>query len=339
MEELMEQLRQENHLQAMNLQAIEKEREQMKRDLQNIKDHQNTEKDRLYGELLALRKKAEATASSHARLEKTHTRFLAEKKQLESATLHAQEDARKYREQVEELLHINATLKIRVEELHKANTIIQSRLDDHEAAVCVEELEQCKARIAQLTAERTQLLCDAQQAETLAKQEEHLRLRITQDCADLVKANVTLRAELESVQNRLKKELESRENKVKRKQDQLKESEDARHELHKLKDDCSLQKIALDNKDRKINELTSQESLLIDDVAELRNSKELKNLKIASLLKENQDLQVQIEKFTRELSARKEFSHLINEIEASGDNYLQLTKAFKKTFLNPTQKL
>ncbi|KAJ3213985.1 hypothetical protein HDU67_002244 [Dinochytrium kinnereticum] len=329
-------------------------------------EHQNTEKDRMYGELLALRKKAEVTASEHARLEKTHTRFMAEKQQLESAAMHAQEDARKYRDQVEELLHINATLKIRVEELHKTNTIIQSRLDDHEAAASLDELDACKVRIAELVAERTQLLCEAQQAETLAKQEEHLRLRISQDCADLVKANVTLRSELENVQRRLKRELEYREQKVKRKQDQLKEADDARHDLGKLKDDYAMQKIALDNKDRKINEITASiksmehsitialdmrsvledrlsemesrvraqeneliqigqdKSLLIDDVAELRNTSEIKNLKIAALIKENQELQVQIDKFTREMSARKEFSHLITEIESSGENYLNL---------------
>ncbi|KAI8833371.1 hypothetical protein BC829DRAFT_407860 [Chytridium lagenaria] len=361
MEELMDQL-------PLNLQAIEKDREDLKKDLKNMRDHQNTEKDRLYGELLALRKKAEITASEHQRLEKTHSRFLAEKQQLESAAMHAQEDARKYRDQVEELLHINATLKIRVEELHKANTIIQSRLEDHEAAASLDELDACKARIAELVAERTQLLCEAQQAETLAKQEEHLRMRISQDCADLVKANVTLKAELENVQRRLKKELEYREQKVRRKQDQLKEADDARHDLGKLKDDYAMQKIALDNKDRKINEITAQiksmehsitiamdmrsvledrlaemesrvrtqeneliqigqdKSLLIDDVAELRNTTELKNLKIASVLKENQELQVQIEKFTREMSARKEFSHLIHEIESSGDNYLHLMR-------------
>ncbi|KAJ3096373.1 hypothetical protein HDU97_005942 [Phlyctochytrium planicorne] len=376
MTELMEQLRQENHMQSLNLQAIEKEREQLRRDLKNMHDHQNTEKDRMYGELLALRKKAEITACEHARLEKTHKRFLAEKQQLESAAVHAQEDARKYRDQVEELLHINATLKIRVEELHKTNTIIQSRLDDHEAAASLEELEACKSRIAELVAERTQLLCEAQQAETLAKQEEHLRMRISQDCADLVKANVTLKAELENVQRRLKKELEYREQKVRRKQDQLKEADDARHDLGKLKDEFAMQRIAIDNKDRKINELTAQiksmehsitiamdmrsvledrlaemesrvrtqeneliqigqdKSLLIDDVAELRNTTEIKNLKMASLIKENQELQVQIEKFTREMSARKEFSHLITEIESSGDNYLQLVSVNFKSFEN-----
>jgi hypothetical protein len=50
-----------------------------------------------------------------------------------------------------------------------------------------------------------QLETDIQQAETKAKQEEHLRLRIAQDCAELVKSNVNLKSELEDVQRRLRK--------------------------------------------------------------------------------------------------------------------------------------
>jgi hypothetical protein len=65
-------------------------------------------------------------------------------------------------------------------------------------------------------------------------------------------------------------------------------------------------------------------SLLVDDVAELRNTGEIRSSKIQALLKENQDLQVQVDKFMREMTARKEFTSLIGQIESSGENYMHL---------------
>ncbi|KAJ3125467.1 hypothetical protein HK101_005925, partial [Irineochytrium annulatum] len=378
MDELMKQLKHDNHIQEMNIETIGKEKEDLKRELKSIKDHHNTEKDRLYGELLTIRKKTDILESDRARLEKTHAKILSERSQLESQTHHAVEDARKYREQVEDLLQINATLKSRVEELHRAHTAIQSQIEDHAASGTALELEACHARIAELTAERTQLLCDAQQADTLAKQEEHLRSRVAGDCAELVKANVTLRQELEDVQRRLREELERREAGIRRRQEKATAVEEARDELGRLKDEMAMLRISADNRSRKIADLTahiksmenamnlametrsvledkltemearvnSQEKeliqlsqdkgLLIDDVAELRNSAELRNMKIAAIRRENQDLMVQVEKFTREMAARKEFSNLVTEIESSGENYLQLMQNMRQYLHQPS---
>lgn len=368
LEDKLEHYKTENHLQALNIQNIERDREELKSELKGIRDHHASEKDKLYGELIAMRKKQEISASDYARLEKTHQRLASEKQQLKSTTAHAEDDARKYRDQVEELLHINATLKVRVEELHKEVNILQARAEDNEANNYPKDLENLRTRIEELKSENMAMIVDVQQAETRAKQEEHLRQRISVDCEELIKCNVHLKSEVEDMQKRMKKELESREQKVRRRQEQIKDAEETREELAKIRDEMTLHKIAMDNKERKLQDYKSQvssmenalnsaletrnvleeriaelesransqeseliqigqdKSLLIDDVAELRNTSEIKAMRLQQLIKENQDLKVQLDKFSREMSARKEFSHLITAIESSGENYMHLMR-------------
>lgn len=76
-------------------------------------------------------------------------------------------------------------------------------------------------------------------------------------------------------------------------------------------------------------QLGQDKSLLIDDVGELRNSTEIQTSKVKTLLKEKQELQVLVARYERELAARKEFTHMIQELEHSGENYLGLMRNMK----------
>jgi YesN/AraC family two-component response regulator len=96
-------------------------------------------------------------------------------------------------------------MKVRIEDLHKTNTLLQSRLDELEANSLLHDLDQQKSRVEELRRENVTLVVEQQQSETKAKQEEHLRLRIAQDCEELVKSNITLKCELEEVQRRMRK--------------------------------------------------------------------------------------------------------------------------------------
>ncbi|KAJ1562443.1 hypothetical protein HK405_012083 [Cladochytrium tenue] len=366
LEEKLEQYKTENHLQALTIQNLDKEREELKDDIRGFKEHHAAEKEKLYGELVAHRKKSEIAASEHARLEKTHARVAAERGQLAAVAKHAEDDVKKYREQVDELLHVNATLKVRVEELHKDVAILQSKVDDHDAAAAALDVQGYQKRIDELRQENAQLTTAAQQADTRTRQEEHLRARIAADCDELVRANVTLKAELDDARRRLRKELEVREHRSQKKQDKVREIEEAKEELGKIRDELAIMRIAQDNKDRKVADYKAQvqsmehslntaletrnvleerieelesrthaqetelirlgqdKSLLIDDVAELRNTGEIKVMRLQQLVRENQDLKVQLDKFAREMAARREFDHLINEIEKSGEDYMHL---------------
>ncbi|KAI8607792.1 hypothetical protein BC830DRAFT_81546 [Chytriomyces sp. MP71] len=83
--------------------------------------------------------------------------------------------------------------------------------------------------------------------------------------------------------------------------------------------------------------IPKRDSLLIDDVAELRNTTEIKTNKLKALLQENQDLKVAVEKFKRESYARQEFQHLISEIESKGENYLHLMRNMKSYLRRPRE--
>ncbi|KAJ3381392.1 hypothetical protein HDU84_005138 [Entophlyctis sp. JEL0112] len=167
---------------------------------------------------------------------------------------------------------------------------------------------------------------------------------------------------------------------MQKRHENIREAEEVKEELNRLKDEYSMVKIALDNKDRKLQDLRAQinsmenalnnaletrnileerceelesrtqaqeaeliqigqdKSLLIDDVAELRNTTEIKTSKLQQLLFENQELKVQVEKFKRETYARQEFQHLISEIEAKGENYLHLMRNMKSYLHRPNQR-
>ncbi|KAJ3025918.1 UNVERIFIED_CONTAM: hypothetical protein HDU68_006503 [Siphonaria sp. JEL0065] len=376
-EDQFEKMKTTEQVLELSLQASQKECEELKAELKGVREHHTTEKDKLYGELLAHRKKSEIATNEHQRLQKTHQRIAMEKQQQQSTTQHALDDAKKYRDQVEELLHINATLKVRIEELHKQNSSIQSKLDDHDSNVLGEELHTEKLRVQDLRKENEVLLIEMQQAVTRAKQEEHMKLRIAQDCEELVKSNVTLKNELEEVQRRLRREFESREQKLQKRQDHIREADEIKEEFNRVKDEYSMLKISVDNKDRKIQDLRAQvnsmenalntaletrnileerveelesraksqeheliqigqdKSLLIDDVAELRNTTEIKTIKLQKLIEENRDLKVAVERFKRESYARQEFQHLIQEIEAKGENYLHLMRNMKSYLHRP----
>jgi regulator of replication initiation timing len=70
-------------------------------------------------------------------------------------------------------------------------------------------------------------------------------------------------------------------------------------------------------------------SLLIDDVAELRNNSDVRAHKIKSLTAENTKLSAEVDKFRRDISQIQEFSSLIDQAESNGQNYLQMMRNLK----------
>ena len=70
-------------------------------------------------------------------------------------------------------------------------------------------------------------------------------------------------------------------------------------------------------------------SLLIDDVAELRNNSDVRAHKIKALTAENNKLSLEVDKYRRDLSQIQEFSSLIDQAESNGQNYLQMMRNLK----------
>ncbi|KAJ3041743.1 hypothetical protein HDV00_008831 [Rhizophlyctis rosea] len=358
----------DTRMQQLTLAQAEKDRDDAVRENRALRDTHTTEKDTLNSSLISLRKKHEVAQSECARLQLSYDRCASEKQAALAEKARVEEEMMKYKAQVEEQLQLNERMKGRCEELRGVNLQLQTQIETLQIALDASSSTSLGTRVKELEAEVLTLRTDVKQAETRCKQEEHLRMKIAEDCSELVKSNVSLKKEVEDVAGRLRKELASREAKVTKRQDQLKELENVKAELDRLKDDFGMLRISADAKDRKIGELTSQiktqeagvnkaieartvmaeriteleervrqqeleiiqlgqdKSLLIDDVAELRNTTDLRTHKLSNLTSENHQLRLELERFQKQLSARGEFSSLLREVENSGENYLSLMR-------------
>jgi chromosome segregation ATPase len=63
-------------------------------------DRHVTEKDKIYGDLIATRKKQETAESEIARLQVSYNRLLKEKEDLENKDLETQDELKKYKDNV-----------------------------------------------------------------------------------------------------------------------------------------------------------------------------------------------------------------------------------------------
>ena len=207
--------------------------------------------------------------------------------------------------------------------------------------------------------------------ETLKLQEDHLKKRIESDCQDLVKANVSLKSQLDELTSKTNQETEAKDEKQRKSQEQIKEDERIRNDLARLSDDFQMLKISSEMKEKQLNESSQQlktlesnlhkvtdarnllidkvnaletrirnqeleiiqlgqdKSLLIDDVAELRNTADVRTHKIKTLTTDNKRLGVELDKYKRDLAQIKEFSSILEQVETNGQNYLQLMRNLK----------
>ena len=69
-------------------------------------DRHSHEKDKIYGELISTKKKLEIAISDIARMELTYSRLGSEKEKLQLTTAEMQDQATKFREQVDEQFQI-----------------------------------------------------------------------------------------------------------------------------------------------------------------------------------------------------------------------------------------
>lgn len=368
LEDQLNQMKSEQRLNGLNHQNVERERDELAEAVKSIKEHHATEKDKLYGEAIGMRKKYETAQADLARMELQFQRVNNEKQKLLTSHGSSSGEIMRLKDQVEEQLKINDSLKTRVDELRKHCSELESNLEDANASFASYDMEENKLRMKELVDTIADLKTQIQTMEVRMKQEEHMKRRVMEDCSELVKNNTNLKCELEDVQRRLKKEYDQREQKLKQRQDKIKDAESAKEELGRIRDELSMAKISAESKDRRIHDLSQQcksleaaltkaidtqkvleerivdletrsnnseneliqlgqdKSLLIDDVAEIRNTAELNIMKVKNLTKERQELLLELSKYQREMAARKEFTHMVQQLEHSGENYLGLMR-------------
>lgn len=117
------------------------------------------------------------------------------------------------------------------------------------------KIEEFTNRIKTLEAEKLDLQTEIKQTETTRMQENHLKLRIEQDCKDLIRTNVELRNQLEELKESTAKALELREENKTKNQEQIKEEEKVRSDLARYKDDLYMLQVTMEMKEKEITEL------------------------------------------------------------------------------------
>ncbi|KAJ3217836.1 hypothetical protein HK099_005320 [Clydaea vesicula] len=337
LEEQLAQLKTEFNFQTITLQNVEKERQELIEANKQIKEHNTAEKDKIYGEALSFRKKLQTSQSDLSRMELQYQRINTERQKFQTENGSLKEES-----QIEDVHATYSTFdldahKARIGELQLVIKELRSQVQIAETRQQQEEhlrmraMEDCSELVRANVGLKTEL--------------EDVQRRLRKVLID---------------------EFEQREEKLRHKQEKIKDVEIAREEVSRLKDDLTMLKISTDAKDNKIYELLSKnksvealdtqrvledriidlenririgegeviqlgqdKSLLIDDVAELRNSTEINSNKVKTLVREKQELQVELAKYQREMSARKEFSSMLQNLEASGENYLGLMRNMK----------
>jgi hypothetical protein len=84
-----------------------------------------SEKDKIYGDLIATRKKHETAEADTARWKLSYDRVSNEKEHIQALESQAQEEIKKYKDLVNEQIQINKTLKARIEDEQKKSNHVK----------------------------------------------------------------------------------------------------------------------------------------------------------------------------------------------------------------------
>lgn len=134
-------LKSEQKFQQLTMENLERERDEMAESVKSIKgtkpnfyflilvqiDHHTTEKDKLYGEALQIKKKLSTTQGDLSRLEIQYARINTEKNKLQTGYSNIKDEVEKHKSQIEEQLMINEKLKEQVDRLRKVNQELEVR--------------------------------------------------------------------------------------------------------------------------------------------------------------------------------------------------------------------
>ncbi|TPX37155.1 hypothetical protein SmJEL517_g01050 [Synchytrium microbalum] len=231
---------------------------ELRLELQTLKDNQVIEKDKLSGEIIQLRRQLDSADADKMRLEASLKRVSDDFHVQRTRGLELTDTANHLREQVNEQLALNTKHVKKIEELTRQNRELEMKIEESEGGLLSVEYESLKQRLAEVHQDNLSLQQDIKQMQVVRAQEEHMRNRVQEDCAELVKENVMLRKELDNEQRKLKKELENRDQKIKRRQDNIREADQAREELERLRDEKATNIIRAEAQERRLQEISKE---------------------------------------------------------------------------------
>ncbi|KAJ3382534.1 hypothetical protein HDU92_004698 [Lobulomyces angularis] len=338
LEEQLAQLKTEFNFQTITLQNVEKERQELIEANKQIKEHNTAEKDKIYGEALSFRKKLQTSQSDLSRMELQYQRINTERQKFQTENGSLKEES-----QIEDVHATYSTFdldahKARIGELQLVIKELRSQVQIAETRQQQEEhlrmraMEDCSELVRANVGLKTELE-DVQRRLRKEFEQREEKLRHKQEKIKDVEIAREEVSRLKDDLTMLKISTDAKDNKI---YELLSKNKSVEGALTKALDTQRVLEdriIDLENRIRigegEVIQLGQDKSLLIDDVAELRNSTEINSNKVKTLVREKQELQVELAKYQREMSARKEFSSMLQNLEASGENYLGLMRNMK----------
>jgi hypothetical protein len=145
--------------------------------------------------------------------------------------------------------------------LQSTVTTLESDLAIARHTIQTFKIEEFTQKIKKLEEDKLELQTVIKHNETRRLQEEHLKSRIEQDCKDLVRQNVELRSQLDTVKSKLAKEEASQNgegNNEHKTKDPKAEEKRLRLEISRVQDDFQMMKISMDMKDKQFTEISQQ---------------------------------------------------------------------------------
>ncbi|KAI9006186.1 hypothetical protein BC832DRAFT_472464 [Gaertneriomyces semiglobifer] len=331
----LDKLRTDLKLATLEKEAILQHKADFQSELSSLKTTHTDEKDKLYMDIHQLHRTIDTQKAEIARLDLSYNRCAEEK----ASALHQLGDRTREVERlktvVDEQIQMNDVLKSKVDDITRKAELDKER--EGQGRFTVEEHEYLQKRLGEVQSENVTLRTQIANLEQQLSVSDSTRVRLTNEVSELLRKNVQARTEVEEAEMRLKREVEKRETGVKRE----KGRQDAEGEVERLKAELRMEKIKVESKERKLTELedkikSSEDSLykdkalLTDDLTSLQHTLSLKSAKLDAVTSENQALQVQIDKYQRDVEQRGEFTKLLKEVECSGQNYLGLMRTVRE---------
>ncbi|KND01628.1 uncharacterized protein SPPG_03423 [Spizellomyces punctatus DAOM BR117] len=366
LQETITNLQKQNHTTTLTTESLTQTRDQLLQDLQTLQTNHNTEKDGLYKTIHTLKQDHENLKAEMRRLEISYERCREEKEEGVKEVVGFKMEVERLRGQVEEQVQVHDKLQKKVEELSRDKAFLQAQLETTPPPppqIPPETLQSLK----------TQLLT----SQTQHQQTETLRLKLQTDCSNLIKLNTELTMEIESLRDELGRERRARGHTgrmewVKETANVRQEVEDLRDQIGMLKikiqvgenqkgelveklkaTETSLSKTLesrttlservqslqdrLHAQTLDIVSLNQDKSILIDDLATLKNTHTLLQSKYDSLLQKNHSLTVELEAHKQQHADKQKLAKLLKEVEYSGESYLGLMKGVRQV-LDKCQK-
>ncbi|KAJ3181145.1 hypothetical protein HDU85_003850 [Gaertneriomyces sp. JEL0708] len=362
----LDKLRTDLKLATLDKEAILQQKADFQSELSSLKTTHTDEKDKLYMDIHQLHRTIDTQKAEIARLDLSYNRCVEEK----AAALHQLGDRTREVERlkavVDEQIQMNDVLKSKVDDITRKAERDKER--EGQGRFTVEEHEYLQKRLGEVQSENVTLRTQIANLEQQLSVSDSTRVRLTNEVSELLRKNVQARTEVEEAEMRLKREVEKRETGVKREkgrqeaegeverlkaelrmekikveskerkltelEDKIKTSEDSLYKALEARTMLTERVTSLESRlqthETTLIQLSQDKALLTDDLTSLQHTLSLKSTKLDAVTSENQALQVQIDKYQRDVEQRGEFTKLLKEVECSGQNYLGLMRTVRE---------